>query len=220
MAITLTITGANGADLAGDEQQDVLIMGTLNLGSSYATDGVAVAYTDINTALATAGYTAEVSSLDRMVFNDSAGAGATKIAMTYDSANAKVKAHTTACTVNTPGALAATVETGLSPSSHVVTPAGTPLVFLRGQITAGGSTGALNLQDAAPATTLDGHVTQAAGVDTTVTCLAADAATAVTLTFLTWTAGTAAIAGAAEVANATDISAAAYTCEFVALCSK
>ena len=234
MAITVTVTGAKGADYSGDASPDVIVYGTVNLGNPYATGGIAITAAIMNAALATAGYETDISTIDRMIISPSAGSGANRATMKYDQANGKIEAYTAANTLGAlgtasiPGALAVTTETGLTPSSHVTTPAGTPLVFLRGQITTaggGGATGCLNLQDAAPANSLDGQVTAASGLDTTVTTLAADDATAVTLTFLTWTAGSASVATATGTANeaeygAVDLSNANYTSEFCAFCSK
>jgi len=198
MALTITKTfdetaGLSPAAIARGGKY--LVKGKIAFDSSYPTDGEALAAADIS---------ANGSTIEHIEFSSSIDGAAD---YHWDATASKIKAHTAVPT------LTLTKETGLSPATHVVTPVGTPFAVLRGQITTaagGGATGALNLQDAAPASSLDGQV---AADESTVTCLAADDATAVSLSFLTYAAGN------TEYGSGADLSAAGKACYFTALVS-
>ena len=177
MALTISklVDETSGLNVQAGIDGKYAVAGTIQMDSCYPTGGEALSASDIS---------AHGSSITALVFTPSADG---QLTYEWDSTNSKIVARYVDRQL--------TKETGLSPSSHVVTPAGTPEVILRGQITAGTNTGALNLQDAAPANSLDGQV---AADESTVTCLAADAATAVSLTYLA--------ASGSEVANAADLS--------------
>ena len=206
MAVSISIDGrARGADYQSDELDYIVIHGTINAGSSYATGGVTGVEAALLTALQAAYSGSNFSSLDRMLIGPSDGLPPNKIEAAYLPGTDALR-----CSYAAP-VLTNTEETGLTPSSHVVTPAGTPFAWLSARITAGTATGVVNLARAfTPATSLDGSV---ACVDCTLTLLAADAATDVDCCFLEYTA-------MAEVPNATDLSNANFTMPFLAVCEK